>query len=87
MKDRAFPIVLVLLEGQTAPGLPFLGQFNWIITADPMSEKDLGKLMDAAQGAGSRPGELWRYVSPYRGLAAMTEADSDFFFKRTLGFS
>ena len=33
VKDRAFPIVLVLLEGQMAPGLPFLRQFNWIITA------------------------------------------------------
>jgi formylglycine-generating enzyme required for sulfatase activity len=36
--------------------------------------------MDAAAGGGSLPGELWRYISPYRGLAAMTEADSDFFF-------
>src|SRR5262249_38993564 len=30
----------------------------------------------------SRPGELWRYTTPYRGLAAMTESDSDFFFGR-----
>ena len=27
-------------------------------------------------------GELWRHTAPYRGLAAMTEADSDFFFGR-----
>ena len=32
------------------------------------------------QGAGTTPGELWRHTAPYRGLAAMTEADSDFFF-------
>jgi hypothetical protein len=26
---------------------------------------------------------LWRHTAPYRGLTAMTEADSDFFFGRT----
>src|SRR5205823_4473791 len=66
VKDQAFPIILVLLEGQTAPGLPFLRQFNWIITSDPTSEKDLGRLMDATAGASAPPGELWRYTSPYR---------------------
>ena len=30
-----------------------------------------------------RPGELWRYTSPYRGLEAMEEKDSDYFFGRT----
>jgi hypothetical protein len=35
-----FPLVVVLLEGQTAPGLPFLRQLHWIITPDPASEKD-----------------------------------------------
>ena len=83
VKDSSFPVILVLLEGQTAPGLPFLRQFNWIITPDPTSEKDLARLVEAAAGAGSRPGELWRYTSPYRGLSAMTEADSEFFFGRT----
>jgi formylglycine-generating enzyme required for sulfatase activity len=82
VKEHAFPVILTLLEGQTAPGLPFMRQFNWIITADPTSEKDLTRLIEAATGASSRPGELWRYTSPYRGLAAMTEADSDFFFGR-----
>jgi hypothetical protein len=54
-----------------------------IVTSDPASEKSLGRLMDAAAGAGTTPGELWRHTAPYRGLAAMTEADSDFFFGRT----
>ena len=27
-------------------------------------------------------GDLWRYTSPYRGLAAMEEKDSDYFFGR-----
>jgi hypothetical protein len=30
-----FPVILVLLEGQTAPGLPFLRRLHWIVTADP----------------------------------------------------
>ena len=32
--------------------------------------------------AAPRSGELWRYTSPYRGLAAMEEKDSDYFFGR-----
>src|SRR5215471_4346959 len=77
-----FPVILVLLEGQTAPGLPFLRRLHWIITPDPSSEKDLARLLDAASGSSSRPGELWRYTSPYRGLAAMEEQDSEYFFGR-----
>ena len=33
--------------------------------------------------AARNPGELWRYTSPYRGLEAMEEKDSDYFFGRT----
>ena len=82
MKCPDFPVILVLLEGQTAPGLPFLRRLHWIITPDPSSEKDVARLVDAAAGAGTRLGELWRYTSPYRGLAAMEEKDSDYFFGR-----
>jgi hypothetical protein len=64
----------VLLEGQTAPGLPFLRRLHWIITPDPSSEKDVARLLDAAAGIGTRLGELWRYTSPYRGLAAVEGA-------------
>ncbi|HKN30813.1 MAG TPA: TIR domain-containing protein [Roseiarcus sp.] len=78
-----FPLVVVLLEGQTAPGLPFLRQLHWIVTPDPASEKDIARIFDAASGIGGRPSELWRYASPYRGLEAMEEKDSDYFFGRT----
>jgi len=78
----AFPLIVILLEGQTAPGLPFLRQLHWIITPDPSSEKDVGRLFDAASGGGSSRSDLWRYTSPYRGLAAMEEKDSDYFFGR-----
>ena len=82
VKFPAFPVILVLLEGQTAPGLPFLRRLHWIVTPDPSSEKDVARLFDAAAGSGTRLGELWRYTSPYRGLAAMEEKDSDYFFGR-----
>jgi len=82
VKFPDFPVILVLLEGQTAPGLPFLRRLHWIISPDPSSEKDLARLLDAASGSSTRPGELWRYTSPYRGLAAMEEQDSDYFFGR-----
>ena len=77
-----FPLIVVLLEGQTAPGLQFLRRMHWIITRDPGSERDIGRIFDAVAGRGTSPGELWRYTSPYRGLEAMEEKDSDYFFGR-----
>jgi hypothetical protein len=82
VKSPDFPVVLMLLAGQTAPGLPFLRQLHWIVTPDPASEKNIARLLDAASGGGTRPGELWRHTSPYRGLTAMEEKDSDYFFGR-----
>jgi formylglycine-generating enzyme required for sulfatase activity len=77
-----FPLVVILLQGQNAPGLPFLRQLHWIVTPDPASATAVGRIFDAVAGDGGRPGELWRYTSPYRGLAAMEEKDSDYFFGR-----
>jgi formylglycine-generating enzyme required for sulfatase activity/cellulose biosynthesis protein BcsQ len=77
-----FPIVVVLLDGQRAPGLPFLRRLHWIVTTEPASEKTVAQLMDAAAGGGARARELWRHMAPYRGLSAMTESDADFFFGR-----
>src|ERR1700724_3700176 len=47
VKCPEFPVVLVLLEGQPAPGLPFIRQLHWIITADPACEQALAQLADA----------------------------------------
>jgi hypothetical protein len=41
VKQQGFPVILVLLDGQSAPGLPFLRQLHWITTPDPASEKSL----------------------------------------------
>jgi energy-coupling factor transporter ATP-binding protein EcfA2 len=82
VKFPDFPVILVLLKGQAAPGLPFLRRLHWIITADPASEHDVARLIDATAGTSASLGELWRYTTPYRGLAAMEEKDSDYFFGR-----
>jgi formylglycine-generating enzyme required for sulfatase activity len=82
VKSPNFAVVPVLLKGRTAPGLPFLRRLHWIVTADPGSESDVARLIDAAAGSGTSLGDLWRYTSPYRGLAAMEEKDSDYFFGR-----
>jgi formylglycine-generating enzyme required for sulfatase activity len=82
VKQHDFPVILVLLDGVPAPGLPFLRQLHWIVTADPASEQSVAQILDVAAGGGVLPGELWRHTAPYRGLAAMTEADSDLFFGR-----
>ena len=82
VKQHDFPVILVLLDGQAAPGLPFLRQLHWIVTADPASQVSVGQIVEAAAGGGTQPRQLWRHTAPYRGLAAMNEADSDFFFGR-----
>ena len=76
-----FPVVLMLLEGQPAPALPFLKQLHWIVSTDLRSEKDV--LIEAVtSGSDPKLEGRWRYTSPYRGLAAMEEKDSDYFFGR-----
>ena len=84
-KEPDYPLIVILSEitsKRAAPGLPFVRQLHWVLTEDPASEATVGKLIDAASGPVTRPNELWRYTRPYRGLEAMTEANSDFFFGR-----
>ncbi|HEV2098506.1 MAG TPA: SUMF1/EgtB/PvdO family nonheme iron enzyme, partial [Stellaceae bacterium] len=82
VKSPDYPLILMLLEGQTAPGLPFLRRHHWIISRDPASALEIGRLFDAATQRGAGTADLWRYTYPYRGLAAMEERDSDYFFGR-----
>ena len=39
VKEPGFPLILLLLDraGVSAPGLPFLRQLHWIVTAEPAS--------------------------------------------------
>ncbi len=73
----------MLVEGQSVPGLPFVRRLHFVVSPDPASEKNIGRIYEAASGRGSQPGALWRYTAPYRGLDAMQEKDSDYFFGRT----
>src|SRR5690242_2214658 len=50
VKRRDFPVVLVLLNGRPAPGLPFLRQLQWVITTDPASENSIAQLIAATDG-------------------------------------
>src|SRR5262249_30422237 len=77
--DRRLNCVVLLLEGQPAPGLPFLRNLKWVVTANPASEQTIAQLFEGPDGSRPSAAELWRNTMPYRGLAAMTEADSDFF--------
>src|SRR6516165_7946995 len=51
VKEQDFPVILVLLDGQAAPGLPFLRQLHWIVAPDPASEQGVAELLDAASGS------------------------------------
>jgi formylglycine-generating enzyme required for sulfatase activity len=81
-KEQNYPLILVLSSKRSAPGLPFAPQLHWVVTEDPASEATIGRLIEAASRPATRPAQLWRHTRPYRGLEAMTEASSDFFFGR-----
>jgi formylglycine-generating enzyme required for sulfatase activity len=82
VKEPSYPVILILSAKRPAPGLPFARQLHWVLSEDPTSEATIGQLIAAASGPAMRQGELWRHTRPYRGLEAMTEANSDFFFGR-----
>jgi formylglycine-generating enzyme required for sulfatase activity len=82
VKEPDYPVILILSAKRPAPGLPFARQLHWVLTEDPTSNATIGQLIAAASGPATQPGELWRHTRPYRGLEAMTEANSDFFFGR-----
>jgi TIR domain len=72
-KEPNYPLILILSAKHPAPGLPFARQLHWVVSEDPASEATVGKLIDAASGLATRPGELWRHTRqrcdeiPHRG--------------------
>src|SRR5262249_32950477 len=40
-RSADFLLIVVLIEGKTAPGLQFLRRMHWIVTPDPTSEKTI----------------------------------------------
>src|ERR1700738_2303426 len=43
VKQHDFPVIFMLLDGQPAPGLPFLRQLHWGITTDPGSGRGMAQ--------------------------------------------
>ena len=62
--------------------MPFLRQLHWIVTADPTSEKDVARLIDAAAGTGAQAGRAMALHIALSRPSAMEEKDSDYFFGR-----
>src|SRR5262249_16388166 len=76
-------LVPLIAAGAKAPGLPFLRRLNWVEAPDVAEDKALHRLLAALKGeivASTTP--LWKLVNPYRGLEAMTEANTDYFHGR-----
>ena len=40
LKEQTFPVILLLLDGDPSPGLPFLRQLHWIISPGPGVRKE-----------------------------------------------
>ena len=68
VKQPDFPVVLVLLEGQPAPGLPFLRQLHWIDTPDPASEKSIARSWMRRPAAARRPANCGATPRPIAAL-------------------
>jgi hypothetical protein len=75
--------VPLIAAGANAPGLPFLRRLNWVESPIVTEDKALHRVLAALKGetvATTTP--LWKLVNPYRGLEAMTEANTDYFYGR-----
>lgn len=77
-----FPLVPVKIA-ERLPNVPFLGQFHWIERIDPNDTLILPAILSALKGK-QIPAVLapWQALNPYRGLEALREEDSEFFFGR-----
>src|SRR5262249_7495057 len=79
--EAAFPVVPVITT--SAPGLPFLRQFHWVVASAPQADPHLTTIIAALKGEGvAELDKLWRTVNPYRGLLALREEDAAYFFGR-----
>src|SRR6516162_6996905 len=56
----SFPLVVVLLEGHTAPGLPFLRRLHWIITPDRAWANPRWRRRACSQLSNAKPGQRRR---------------------------
>ena len=85
LSDRRHTLVVAIVGGADAPGLPFLRRVHWVLVPVVAEDTVLHRLLAALKGetvASATP--LWKLVNPYRGLEAMNEANADYFYGRNL---
>jgi hypothetical protein len=79
------PIIIADRSKGPVPNLPGLSQLHWIECAEPTAPDVLATILEALSGKPvPEPPKPWLLVNPYRGLMALEEQDSDFFFGREI---
>jgi hypothetical protein len=85
-RDDDFTLLPVIIADRSKgppANLPGLAQLHWIETMEPIAPEPLGKIMATLQSSKTLTlPAAWRTINPYRGLLALEEQDSDFFFGR-----
>ena len=77
-----YPVVPVITTARP-PNLPFISQLHWIESNEPTAPEPVANIVNALKGASAdKSSEAWRTINPYRGLLALEEQDTDFFFGR-----
>ena len=82
-RDTGKPLIVPVVMGDYAPGLPFFDQYHRLFFSEPASKEAMAailKALDGASGVGAPP--LWAQFNPYRGFTAFTSTDAAFFFGR-----
>ena len=77
------PIIITERSKGTVPDLPGLSQLHWIECTEPTAPDVLAVIIEGLRGKQlAEPPRPWMLINPYRGLMALEEQDSDFFFGR-----
>jgi hypothetical protein len=77
------PIIIADRTKGPVPNLPGLSQLHWIECSEPTAPTVLPLIIGAISGKQiPEAPKPWMLVNPYRGLMALEEQDSDFFFGR-----
>jgi hypothetical protein len=77
------PVIIADRRTGPVPNLPGLSQLHWIECSEPAAPEVLQQIFRALLGEEiPEPPQAWMLVNPYRGLMALEEQDSDFFFGR-----
>ena len=77
------PIIIADPNLGPVPNLHGLSQLHWIECNEPSAPEPMAKIAEALSGRVTpKPIEPWRRFNPYRGLLALEEEDTEFFYGR-----